>query len=276
MNKIYLLTLIVCLIGCKSDPQSIYHLDGDLWDFDWGNTQNHLAILMEEPDKSLIYIIHAEEDGIQQTIDMSGFETVSNITWSQDDQAILILVPDEEGYSSVTLKMPIYNQQNIDTIGHLGAYHQTHILDANPDYLAVLASGEGHPDISVYQNGNYEETILDSDVYPGGIGILGWAGSDLLVESDMRLDYGLDRDSRETYARENGLINDETEDFSAILGPLEEFKVFNIDVKTGKASEMDIDPFAWEPVSFDQSYSVRAEKVEKEGANQTHFHLTKK
>ena len=264
MKKIALFFFVIGMIGCKSDPQSIFTLNGDLWDYDWANTQSHIAILMEEPEKTVIYVIDVEMGSILQTIDMSSYESIANISWTHDDKGLMFLVNDEDGYTSVALTFPIHDHQNIDTVGHLGVYHQTHVIDANSNYLGVLSSGEGHPDVTVYAKNKYDEELFNTDVYPGGIGLIDWVGDTLLVESDMRLDYGLNRADRDDrYIRENGEVDNDSayEAYSNFIGPLESFSVFKIVPATQEAIRTDIDPFAWEPVSFDQAYKVRTKKV---------------
>lgn len=61
-------------------------------------------------------------------------------------------------------------------------------------YLAVLSVGEGHPmievvDLKLLKEKNKYKTLHVIDPYPGFVGIVGWYGERLILESDMPLNH---------------------------------------------------------------------------------------
>ncbi|MEZ4775575.1 MAG: hypothetical protein R3D00_20485 [Bacteroidia bacterium] len=252
MRKLLLILLLLMGHIYAQDTVKTIHFNGYKTKVEWANKSNRLACLVRADEQSMLYFVDPVRAGILRELKLPAEMYFTTFTWSTDDKGIILSSWDQENFETNAYYLNITRGIITDTLPHLGAYMQVDDMVGHEGFLAVSSSGEGHPDISVYKWGNYEE-LFNTEVYPGGISLNGWCKGKLYVASDIRLEWGLSREERLKYMEKTGLVKDiETADLFAYL--TEDWRVYAIDPKTRKAKVSGF-PAGCGVYSYDGKYS---------------------
>lgn len=163
-----------------------------------------LHVLSLATGESSLWIYRLEDGSIVQNGLKPGW-SLNAVAFSGDGQHVLLAAqrPDPPTYRLYQTPLGTEDWANLTDLVPT-AYVKVIQIAACPDgeTLAVVSAAEGHSDLSVSRGG---ELLLETQVYPGYVKILGWGhkGDVLYVESDMPLDLGLTMEKREQNTKWN-------------------------------------------------------------------------
>ena len=222
------------LFSEEQDYPEKLEIKGILENWAWANTQNKLALLVEDDD---IYEILFIETGPLQTIlkiVVPDYLSIRSMEWTSDDSGLIILTDkcDEyrDGVAFLSIKNRSFeNDYNYHYIG-FSSSDQLYSITYEPKIRcwATLSAGEGHPDITVSRDG---KDIITTSVYPGVVWVIGWYDGKLYFSSSLPL---------KTHLYKNKVLNLK----NAVSGSQEERLnnkdiIYSIDIKSGELKEID-------------------------------------
>ena len=238
MKKYIIVLIIVFCTGSVTGLENI-SVYGRLIDYAWSHSEDELAILMVDPNESnVIFVIDADSAEVQEkyflpeTVDFNCFD------WNAEDNGFLLAGPKlgefpESSFFSFNQGDHSFAEVYKD-LKRGRVYIDNIAVEYGSDRWAAAYSGEGHPDIYIY---NKKELIVLTDVYPGIITLVDWKDSFVYCMSDVRLDTGLSRKKREESYRRSGEENEGISFYDSSFYVDERLRLYKIDPAEAAAEE---------------------------------------
>jgi hypothetical protein len=218
----------------------------------WANRSEQLAVLLTRPDGRQRFLLVRADTGETRRLEVPAGVRIGAFCWDADDRRLVVAIAGREPSSDDLRVLTVANGRLRPYPGSLeslyAAIDQLAHAPASTLWAAVF-SGEGHPDVAVY-DGTHQ--VLATDVYPGAISIVGWHGEVLFVASDIDLRKGLTREARGT--------------LEAPEEPADEPSAYAIDVRTRQvrlATAAEAQGLG--DRSFDDRFEVRVEVLGRGG-----------
>ncbi len=190
------------------------NIEGKLQHWTWANTQNKLALVIQNADQQVLRIIEAETMHLSAAVQIPEHLSIRNMEWAADDSGIIFLsdrsIENIEGLTFFDFKTISFKNNYDFNYIEFSSTEQRWSLYYDPQSRcwATLSTGEGHPDITVSRNGT---EIMKTNIYPGYISIIGWQSGRLFLETSLPLKLITARN--DIYYLENEL-RDSNEDIS--------------------------------------------------------------
>lgn len=277
----FLILLPALCLGESPRYERMYSLTGRgrSFGYAWAHGKNLLAFssvedsMRDKPGggrdliiKGSIYVLDADTGRIVNIVTIMGHKALDlaeSFGWLPDDSGFAACM--ERGEKSFPCGNESIVKMAFSGTGWKNAYEYAEgcfackrgiSLDETGNLLALLSTGEGHPDVAVYRD---REFRFCTDVYPSGIGLLGWRNGKLYCRTGAFLEYGLTREEREknpAYRKE-------------YFGR-EECRIYAIDPDSGKA---ELAPGNEQEI-FSRSHDGRFRVEIKEAGDEQSFSLS--
>lgn len=184
----------------KSDPAKVVYTwkgDGQVVDLQWTHQGARLALLIRRGEAKPGRLVVIDPAVKRVTADMplpAGMLPVCG-DWQKGDAALLVAFRkewDEYPLYRVSPRERSCRKVYPDIVTPYIQIFEI-VCDGGSARWAVACVGEGHPDAAIFDDG---KLLHQTDVYPGGIGLVHWRDGKLLCQSTAWLEYGLTRDLR--------------------------------------------------------------------------------
>jgi hypothetical protein len=248
--KILFTSFIFITTNSIISGQQKLEFNASQYEYNWANASNKLAVLVTSPENKQYFLFLDINGKTKKQIDISKEYRIRCFCWDWDDQNLLATI-EKEAYSMYDLYQYSLSKneftllpENLERL-YSGISGMAH--DKGTKLWCVEYYGEGHPDIAIYED---RKLTLNTDVFPGGISILGWLDGALYVSANISLEYGINRKVREKSVKD-------------IYKDVTEFRTYKIDVKYGKAYKEKTPEALQSNKSFDKKNSVKTKMKKK-------------